>query len=462
MTAPDLYDLALSQLPFEPTEDQARLLRLLCEFACTHTGTEAFIVRGYAGTGKTSLMSALVKAIRSAGGECVLLAPTGRAAKVFSHYAEVPAYTIHKRIYRGDSTDPANASFYLAANNDRDTLFIVDEASMIPASTSRLLQHLVRHVHSAPGCGLIFIGDTAQLPPVGENAGLAMDPDFLNGAGLQATAYELDKPLRQAARSGILYNATRLRRLMSRTPLPTPRLWVTKFRDVEVISGEFLAESIADSYHRSGQEETVVITRSNFRAGIYNRGIRAQVLYAEQELQRSERLVIAKNNYYWTARIKGAQFIANGDTAIVQRVMHTERRYGHRFAHTLLKFPDSGLELEALILLTTLNSDTPSLTSQEQEELFKAVMAEKQAQGLDYSSALLSLRTDPYYNALQAKYAYCLTCHKAQGGQWGNVYIDMAGINTADCGLDFYRWLYTAVTRATTRLYLINPAVPLM
>ena len=461
-SASDLYDATMLRLPYEPLERQATLLRLLCEFAVTRSEREAFVVKGYAGTGKTSLMAALVQALQGARMKCVLLAPTGRAAKVFSRYAGLPAFTIHKRLYRGNSTDPSNTSFYLAENRDKNTLFIVDEASMIPASTSRLLAHLVQHVHSAPGCGIIFVGDTAQLPPVGESESLAMNPDWLAGIGLRASVFELDQPLRQASHSGILYNATRLRRLMQRTPLPEPRLWVEKFKDVEVVSGEFLAESVADSYSSVGLEETIVVTRSNFRAGIFNRGIRAQAMYAEEELQLGERHVIAKNNYYWTSRIKGAQFIANGEIAEVQRIFESEERYGHRFARVELRLPDSGLELEAMLLMTTLNSDTPSLSREEQEKLFTDVLADKQAQGMDYSSALFSLRTDPYYNALQAKYAYCLTCHKAQGGQWKNVYIDMAGIASTSFDLDFYRWLYTAVTRATTRLFLINPTVPLL
>ena len=455
-----LYSAALAQLPFEPLEKQARLLRVLCEYACTRVEREVFVVRGYAGTGKTSVMGALVRALTAAGMKCVLLSPTGRAAKVFSRYSGMPAYTIHKRLYRGNSTDPTNQEFFLAPNRDRDTLFIVDEASMIPATSSRLLHHLELHVNSAPGCGLILVGDTAQLPPVGESASLAMDPEWLAGLGLKASLFELDQPLRQAARSGILYNASRLRKLMKMEPLPEPRLWVERFSDVEMVSGEFLAERIADSYAEVGDDETIVITRSNFRAGVFNKGIRSQVLYAEEILQRGERLVIAKNNYYWTKPIKGAEFIANGESATVQRILDTEERYGHTFARVELRFPDSGLELEALMFLTTLTSDTPALTREEQQALFNAIIAEKQAQGMTYASALYALNRDPYYNALQAKYAYCLTCHKAQGGQWKNVFIDLAGIAPEAFDMDFYRWLYTAVTRSSSRLFLVNPTFP--
>lgn len=455
-----LFMEALRRLSYEPTQKQAYLMRLLSEYVCRRIDGEAFILRGYAGTGKTSLIAALVQAMKGASLKCVLLAPTGRAAKVLSRYAGLPAYTIHKRLYRGDSLDPSNPQFFLSPNKDKDTLFIVDEASMIPVAESRLLQHLVYHVRSAPGCGLIFVGDTAQLPPVGETESGAMSPDFLLGLGLKATLYELDQPLRQAAKSGILYNATRLRKLMQRDPLPEPRLWVEKFPDIEIVSGEFLAEKVADSFSAVGQEETLIVTRSNFRAGIFNRGIRGQVLYAEEELQKGERLVIAKNNYYWTQKIKGAQFLANGETAIVQRVHEQELRYGHSFMRVELLMPDTGLELEALLNMTTLSTDAPSLPQEEMNKLFQLIIQDKIAQGLSYTQALASLRTDEYYNALQAKYAYCLTCHKAQGGQWKHVYIDLAGIREDAYGLDFYRWLYTAVTRATTRLYLINPTFP--
>lgn len=462
MDSPELFHRALGALPFTPTQQQAMLLRAMCEYACMRTEREILIVRGYAGTGKTSLMAALVSALRAANMKRVLLAPTGRAAKVLSRYAGEAAYTIHKRLYRGDSLTPGGGEFYLAPNRDAGALFIIDEASMIPCASSRLLSHLVYHAQSAPGCGLIFTGDTAQLPPVGEEISGAMYAETLGALGLKVSVMELDKPLRQASRSGILYNATRLRRLMQRTPLPEPRLWTSKFADVQSLSGEYLVEAVADSYARVGQEETLIVTRSNFRAGVYNRGVRAKVLYAEEELQRGERLVIAKNNYFWTSRIKGAQFLANGETAVVQRLHETEHRYGHRFTRAELLMPDTGLELEALLLLTPLNSDTPALPREEQDRLYQDILKEKTALGMDFSTAQISMRTDPYFNALQAKYAYCLTCHKAQGGQWKEVYIDLAGISPEAYGMEFYRWLYTALTRATERLYLVNPSLTLM
>lgn len=457
----ELYEKAIALLPYEPTGRQDELLQGLCDFALSRGPRDCIVVHGYAGTGKSSLLAALVRAMTEYKMKCVMLAPTGRAAKVMAGYSSLPAYTIHKRLYRGSSVDPDNTSFFLAPNRDRDTLFVVDEASMIPGpDTSRLLDHLIRHVYSSPGCAIVFVGDTAQLPPVGEAESYAMNPERLEQYGLTPYIFELDQPLRQAARSGILYNATRIRRRMLRDPLPLPQLWQKGFRDVQVVSSEFLAEQIADSYRNAGQEHTVVVTRSNWRAGAINRAIRGMVLYAEEDLQRGERLVISKNNYFWTSRIKGAQFIANGETAVVQRVSGREERYGHRWADVDLLLADSGVELTAKLLLTPLEADTPSLTSEQMSALYHQVLAEKRAEGVGAGSELTAMRTDPYLNALQAKYGYCLTCHKAQGGQWEDVYIDLAGIQPDILATpDFYRWLYTALTRATTRLYLINPSL---
>ena len=460
----DIYSEALGILPYEPLDKQDELLRLLSGFCASREQSEVFVVQGYAGTGKTSLIAALVQALKKLSVNCVMLAPTGRAAKVMARYSGMPAYTIHKRLYRGNSTDPCNTSFYLAPNRDKDTIFIVDEASMIPGSaTSRLLDHLVRHVYSSPGCAIIFVGDTAQLPPVGESESEAMSPGRLEQYGLRPYCFELDEPLRQAARSGILYNATRIRRRMTRSPLPLPQLWQKGFADVKVSTSEYLSEQIADSYRHTGQEHTIVITRSNWRAGIINRAIRGTVLYAESCLQRGERLVVARNNYFWTTKVKGAQFIANGESAVVQRIVSREERYGHRWADVELLLPDTKVELTAKLLLTTLETDTPTLGGDELNRLYQAVLKEKKAEGINGANELKVLRTDPYLNALQAKYGYCLTCHKAHGGQWEHVYVDLGGIpQEALATPDFYRWLYTALTRASDKLFLINPAIEIL
>ncbi len=454
-----IQSAALQALKFEPTPQQAELLGYLSIFCSERPQRGIFVLHGYAGTGKTSVVAALVESLSSTSIRTVMLAPTGRAAKVLSSYSGRPASTIHKRLYRGDALDPACNGFYLAQNRDRDTVFIVDEASMIASRGSRLLQHLVTHVYSSPGCVLILVGDTAQLPPVGETQSLAMSPETLESLSLVPYHYELEKPLRQAARSGILYNATRLRRCMLKNPLPAARLWPEHFADVQVITSEYLAEQIADSYSQVGEDSTLVVTRANWRAAAYNRAIRAMVLYAEDRLQRGERVVVAKNNYFWTANLKDTRFIANGEGAIVQRVIHREERYGHEWADVELLLPDCGLELDCKMLLTCLDNEAPALPEPEYAKLYADILADLRADGLKPEDELKAMRTNPYLNAIQAKYGYCLTCHKAQGGQWSHVYIDLAGIRAdALAELDFHRWLYTAVTRAVDRLYLINPS----
>lgn len=464
MTSDELYQAALRALPFEPQGDQDELLSQLCQFAVGHAGRDAFVLQGYAGTGKTSVMAALTAALRAADMKFVLLAPTGRAAKVLSAYSGAPASTIHKRLYRGDSINPAAPShFFLAENKDRNTLFIVDEASMIAARSSSLLTDLVGHVYSAPDCAMILVGDTAQLPPVGEEHSAAMDPNYLAMLGLRPYMFTLSHPLRQAARSGILYNAIRLRRRMERRPLPGAVLWPGGFPDIEITDGRYLSEQIADSYRRVGEHSTLVITRSNGRASAFNRAIRATVMYAEDEIQTGERLVIAKNNYFWTKGLKDAPaFIANGESAQVLRITGREHRYGHNWADVDLLLPDSGAEFSAKLLLTCLDSEYPNLPATQSGELYNAVLAEKRAEGIGAGSEMNAMRRDPYINALQAKYGYALTCHKAQGGQWEHVYVDLGGIPAeAVATPDLYRWLYTALTRAVSRLYLISPSIPM-
>lgn len=459
--ATDLYHRAIESLPFAPQQGQDELLWRLSEFVERRQERSVFLLRGYAGTGKTSVISALVSALTHTSLRSVLLAPTGRAAKVLSSYSGQPAYTIHKRLYRGDMLTPGGG-MYLAPNRDKDTIFIVDEASMIAARTSRLLEHLVAHVYSSPGCSLILVGDIAQLPPVGESLSLAMSPNAMESMGLNVSVFELERPLRQAAHSGILYNATRLRRRMLHSPLPQARLWHERFKDVQTITSEYLAEQIADSYSQVGQDSTLIVTRANWRACAFNSAIRASVLYAEDRLQRGERLVVAKNNYFWTAATPGAQFIANGEGATLLHIYGYETRYGHDWADVSLHLPDADLEVDCKLILTTLDSPTPALPQDQYAELYQRILASYISEGMDSTSAQKALRKDPYLNAIQAKYGYCLTCHKAQGGQWEHVYVDLAGIGVESLtDLDFHRWLYTAITRAVKRLWLINPSLPM-
>ena len=465
-----ITDLLVQQiescLPYEPNRQQRELLERLAAFVLDERDDTLFLLRGYAGTGKTSLVGALVKALTQLQSKVVLLAPTGRAAKVFARYAGHPAYTIHRRIYRQKSYSPDMEGFLVGENLAKHTLFIVDEASMIANAsgagdgavygTGRLLDDLVEYVYSGEHCRLILLGDTAQLPPVGQERSPALDAGVLQGYGLAVQEYELREVARQAAESGILTNATRLREEMEQVPLPMPRLRVQGYPDVEALSGEYLVERISDSYDRVGLDETIVITRSNKRANIFNQGIRNQILYREEELTAGDLLLVAKNNYFWSKEYKEIDFIANGDVARVVRVMKRTEMYGFRFADVLLHFPDLEVEMEAKILLDTLSSDSPALTREQQESLLAQVMA-------DYydittrREKFKRLKSDPWFNALQVKYAYGVTCHKAQGGQWKHVYIDMGYIQQgAALSLDFYRWLYTAFTRATEKIWLVN------
>ena len=446
-------------LGFIPTDKQGILMVALSEFVYHRSPGDVFVLNGYAGTGKTSVVSALVKALAEKNVPMVLLAPTGRAAKVFSSYCGHNVQTIHKRLYRADSPDPASANYFIAGNKDRGALFIVDEASMISdgASGGNLLEHLVRHVYSSPGCNLLLIGDVAQLPPVGQPNSPAMEKLRLQELRLNPYGFVLDEPIRQAAHSGILYNATRIRRRMAKETLPPPQMWAKEFADVEVLTSEYLAERVGDSYSSVGQDETIVITRSNKRANIYNNGIRAMVLDAEEELQRDERLVVAKNNYHWAKDIDEIDFIANGDIVRISWIGRTEEVYGHRYADVELEYPGTEIGVSAKILLDGLQSDAPAMSSDEMNRIYTQIMDETEG---SLSAKLKAVQNDPYYNALQVKYAYCLTCHKAQGGQWRHVYIDMGALQPDALNIDFYRWLYTAVTRASEQLYLINPSIP--
>lgn len=460
-----LLQCALSHLDYEPMQGQLNVLADLCSFTVSRRCRQAFVLSGFAGTGKTSLTAAFVKALREFDLRFVLLAPTGRAAKVFSNFAQLPAHTIHKRLFRGDRFDPGSPGqgLFNAPNDDEDTLFIVDEASMIQQNPANpLLFHLLRHIYSREGNNVVFIGDTAQLPPVGQPQSHALVPEYLRGLGLEVFTATLERPARQASHSGILYNATWLRRAMALPDLPAPQLRTSGFKDVTSVSSEFLQEIIADSYASTGQDGTMIITRSNFRASIFNRGIRAQVLYAEEELQIGERLVVVKNNYFFGSKIKEIGFIANGEIVEVKRIRAIEDRYGFRFADVEIALASAEVTLDVKLILKTLSDNTASLDAEDLTALYERILHEKEMSGLASSSAVAAVRRDPYMNALQVKYAYCLTCHKAQGGQWDNIFVDLGGIAPEATDMEFYRWLYTAVTRARRALFLINPSIAIV
>lgn len=451
--------------PFQPTKEQDFVIKLLAAFLLSNNNDQLFLLRGYAGTGKTTLIGALVKALDSLKQKTVLLAPTGRAAKVFSAYANHPAFTIHKKIYRQKSFSNEAANFSIADNLSKHTLFLVDEASMISNEglsgsmfgTGRLLDDLIHYVYSGEGCRLLILGDSAQLPPVGEEQSPALNTLALEGYGLEVIDADLTQVVRQAESSGILWNATRLRQLLVQDDCYSlPKIRINGFPDVKVVPGNELMEALESCYDTDGVEETIVVCRSNKRANIYNNGIRSRILWLEEELNNGDMLMIAKNNYFWTEKEEKMDFIANGELAVVQRVRRSRELYGFRFVDVTLTFPDQNdFELEANLLLDTLQSDAPALTRADADRLFNAVME-------DYADIPLKrdrmkkLKTDPYYNALQAKYAYAVTCHKAQGGQWKNVFLDQGYMSEEYLSPDYFRWLYTAFTRATGTLYLVN------
>lgn len=461
----DLSQQIKRNFSYKPTEEQENALNSFSNFLLSPSSEKIFVLRGYAGTGKTSLVSALVKTLGEVGRKCVLLAPTGRAAKVFSLYSHHPAYTIHRRIYRQRVFSGDMENFTLNTNLHRQTLFIVDEASMIANEglsgasfgTGRLLDDLIEYVYSVPGCSLMLVGDTAQLPPVGEEQSPALSVPVLQGSGLEVTECLLTQVVRQAADSGILYNATLLRHsIMKDACFGLPSVRIGKFPDVKVIQGGDLIEAISDSYDKVGMDETIIICRSNKRANLYNRGIRNTILCREDELNAGDVLMVAKNNYFWGADCKELDFIANGDVAVVRRVRRVREMYGFRFADVVLRFPDyDDLELEVTLLLDTLHTDFPSLPREQGEKLFEAVF-EDYAHLSSKRERIKKIKEDPYYNALQVKYAYAVTCHKAQGGQWQRVFLDQGYLTDEMVSPDYYRWLYTAFTRATETLYLVN------
>lgn len=450
--------------PYNPTNDQLLAFNVLAEFLLSEEQDSLLLLKGYAGTGKTSLVGSLVKTMNALQQKSILLAPTGRAAKVFSGYAGQKAYTIHKKIYRQKAFSNEPTGFLPADNLHKDTLFIVDEASMIANDgvdsfifgTGRLLDDLIQYVYGGENCRLILMGDVAQLPPVMQAESPALNPDILRGYNLKVKEISLTQVVRQSENSGILFNATRLRDALRNEQVEIfPKLQLKGFTDFRKVDGDELIEEISSAYDRDGLEETIIISRSNKRATIYNQGIRNRILYREEELSGGDRLMIAKNNYYWTSDCKEMDFIANGEIVEVVRVRKQYEMYGFRFADVCIRFQDYDLEIETKILLDTLQTDTPALPKELNDKLFYTVL-EDYADIPTKAGKIKKMKADPYYNVLQVKYAYAVTCHKAQGGQWKNVFLDIGYITEEMLGEDFYRWLYTAFTRATERLYLIN------
>ena len=455
----------LQTLGLPPTPEQAQALDVFTQFMTDRSVQVVMILRGCAGTGKTTLASAIVKAMAGLKQKLILLAPTGRAAKVFSLHSGHAAYTIHRRIYRQRSAGDLSA-FNLNDNLNRDTLFLVDEASMISNlglgdtafGSGCLLDDLMQFVYNGQNCRMLLIGDRAQLPPVGEEESPALSAQVLRGYGMQVYEADLNEVLRQGEDSGILWNATMIRNLWRREAgmVSLPKIRFQGFSDIQVVPGDELVDTLSSSYYRAGMDDTIVITRSNKRANIYNQGIRNMVLDRDEELCRGDLLMIVKNNYFWTEGSKEIPFLANGDRAVVQRVRNVHQLYGFRFAEVTISLPDyDDYELTTTVCLDTLTSEAPALTREQQEQLFNAVM-EDYADITVKAERIKRLKGDRYYNALQVKFAYAVTCHKAQGGQWAHVYLDQGYMTDDMLTPDYIHWLYTAFTRATEKLYLVN------
>lgn len=449
-------------LGYPPTPCQERLFDTLGRFTIQYETCDLLLVSGYAGTGKTSAIAAFVRTLKELHYRYVLLAPTGRSAKVLSGFTGEKAYTIHKHIYRQKGIRDGVGEFQLNFNKAKDTFFIVDEASLISVEMNTggglfgsgdLLDDLVQFVRAGVDDKLIIIGDRGQLPPIGLDRSPALDEAYLSRYGTLMTA-ELTTVVRQAAESGILTNATIVRRLIESERVETPRLVLQGFDDVERVSGGELIEKISDAVGRYGLDDIVVLCRSNKRANRYNAGIRGSVLYREERLSKGDKLMVVKNCYQFLEDIPEMDFIANGDVAQLVRLSHHEERYGLHFADATLAFPDyNEVEIKAKIVLDTLDSEQASLSAEQQRALYQGVN-EDYADVRGARKRYEKVREDPYYNALQIKYATAITCHKSQGGQWPCVFIDNPFWK--ELTLDDLKWLYTAITRGVEKVYFVN------
>ncbi len=453
-----------TKICFNPTFNQKNVVKKVSNWLCSHDDNQILILNGYAGTGKTTIIAAIVAALKELNIATTLLAPTGRAANVLSRYAARPAYTIHKHIYRESVNAQYESRFSLDFNRSSDVVYIVDEASMLAYDTGggvqfgsgSLLEDLVKYVRSGKRCRLMLVGDDAQLPPVGSDYSPALSYEFMRGYG-DVEYCTMDEVVRQEATSGILFNATLIRCMMERGVIEIPRLELN-FPDIEVVEGGDFTERVQECYDRYGCDETIIITRSNKRANRFNEGVRRYTLCAEEEIESGDMLMVVKNNYFYTEREKECpmSFIANGDVARIERIRRFEELYGFDFVEATLCFGDySETELTCKVMLETLHSETASLSQERGRELFFEVEQDY----LDVKSRIermKQIRINEYYNALQVKFAYAVTCHKAQGGQWRAVFVDRAIFGDEEMSRDMMRWLYTAFTRATDKLYLVG------
>lgn len=457
-----IFDKLNSGLGFEPTTCQSSLFASLASFITEDSQSDLMLINGYAGTGKTSSLSSLVKVLKEFSKTFTLMAPTGRAAKVLSGYTGYKALTIHKQIYRQRSMKDGIGLFSLNVNKNKNTFFIVDEASLISSAygdssvfgSGRLLDDLVEYVRSNTGNKLILIGDSAQLPPVGEQISNALSLEYLKMYG-SVEYSELKEVVRQAKDSGILYNATIIREMIERGENTFPQLVTDGFDDIENITGADLIEMISTSYDRWGIDESLVLCRSNKKANRYNQGIRAKILYREEKINQGDKLMVVKNCYQFLEDVEDLDFIANGDVAELVKIGDYQERYGLNFAQATLRFADyNDVEIKAKIILDTLESETASLSSEQNRIFFTEVM-EDYAHIANKRKRMAAVREDPFYNALQVKHANAITCHKSQGGQWKSIFIDNP-FWKGDISTEDLKWLYTAITRAVDKVYFVN------
>ena len=452
-----------AKLSFDATNNQKKIIEKLSEWLSDDDLNRIFLLNGYAGTGKTTIIAAFVAALKELGIKPILLASTGRAAKVLTRYSGFTAYTIHKKIYREKTISDYQSKFSLDYNREQNAVFIVDEASMLSTSSAdssfgsgNLLDDLVQYVRQGKRCRLMLVGDDAQLPPVGDDFSPALQPSELLPYGDVEYA-TMDEVVRQSHDSGILFNATMLRCMLENNIVEIPRFDLS-YKDFRQVQGGELLEELQDCYDRFGRDETIVITRSNKRANRYNEGIRRHNLSAEEEIESGDMLMIVKNNYHYAEQDKESPmaFVANGDVARLKRIRRFEEFYGFRFIDATLQFPDyDDYEMQAKILLDTLSSESPSLTREQSNQLFIEVEKDY-ADITSKSKRYKAIRENPHFNAMQIKFAYAITCHKAQGGQWKAVFVDRCLFGDEPMSRDMLRWLYTAITRATERIYLVN------
>ncbi len=461
-------NILLQNFPFETTDGQRTLLKKLSAFILGKHNDHIFVIKGYAGTGKTTTVRSLVKSLPAIKGKTILLAPTGRAAKVLSNYTQKQAFTIHKKIYIKKPLADGGFAFQLQQNLHTDTLFIIDEASMVSNSggltqgglfgAGSLLDDLIEYVFSGNNCKLIFIGDTAQLPPVGLDVSPALDIDYLKASyHFQIDWFELTEVLRQNQQSGILWNATTIRNKISQKENSQPKFILNSFKDIKKINGDELEDAINEAYNKYGVEDSMIICRSNKRANIFNQQIRARIRWQENELSAGDYMIVVKNNYHWLPEESKAGFIANGDIIQLSRVGKMQEMYGFTFADVRIKlidYPDEP-ELDVRLLLNTIMSESPALSQAENKKLFDAVYADYNDIA-DKRMRLKKVKEDAFFNALQVKFSYAVTCHKSQGGQWSCVFVEQGYLTQEMINTEYLRWLYTAISRAKEKLYLVN------